>query len=89
VKDTFIDILIRLAGIGMLGAIVWYLVSGIEMNPETMRKKIEWSIKKRLDDYARMKFSEENLGRIAHDVIKVLDRHEKSEEEIKKRGRVE
>jgi len=59
------------------------------MNPETMRKKIEWAIKNRLADYARMQFSKEILHRIDLDIIKVLNRHEKSEEEIKRRGGAE
>lgn len=59
------------------------------MNPETMKKKIEWAMIKRLEDYIGMKGSRENLARISHDIAKVLDRHEESEEEIKRRGRAE
>jgi len=55
------------------------------MNPEVVKKKLQWAMRQRLESAERDPFTDENIGRIAHEMMQVLNRHEKSQEEIMNR----
>jgi len=46
---------------------------------EVMRKRLEWALRQRLEEYKGMEYTEESLGRIAHEISKTLDRFERAD----------